>query len=246
MESPRDVRQNELDVTFFVPCLNEENNIVPTLETILAAVKQVGVSYEILVVDDHSKDSTVQKVETFSKSHADIGLRLIKNRRTMGLGYNYINGAFEGRGRYYMLINGDNAEPVASIVTILQQLGKADMIIPYFGNQEARGRLRRTISGTFTAVVNLFAGHRIRYYNGPVLHRRYNVMRWHPDTEGFAYQAECITRLLEQGVSYLEVQVPNVDRHSGITKAFSLKNCLSVTHSLLQIFLRRLRRVMFR
>ena len=66
-------------------------------------------------------------------------------------------------------------------------------------------------------------------------------MRWHADTDGFGYQAEILARLLEEGASYIEVEVPNYDRDSGVTKAFSVKNFLAVSHSLFQIFLRRLR-----
>ena len=36
----------------------------------------------------------------------------------------------------------------------------------------------------------------IKYYNGTVLHKRYNVMRYHSGTNGFAYQAEIIVHLL--------------------------------------------------
>ena len=66
-------------------------------------------------------------------------------------------------------------------------------------------------------------------------------MRWHADTDGFGYQAEILSRLLMEGTSHMEVQVPNFDRGSGVTSAFSLKNILAVTHSLVQIFLRRIR-----
>jgi hypothetical protein len=119
------------------------------------------------------------------------------------------------------------------------------MIIPYFGKNDSRFLSRKMISTIFTALVNLINGYSIKYYNGPVAHLRYNVMRWHSDTEGFAYQAEIVTRLLDEGATYIEVLVSNKDRDSGISKAFNFKNFLSVIHSLLQIFLRRLRKFLF-
>ena len=87
--------------------------------------------------------------------------------------------------------------------------------------------------------MNLISGNRIHYYNGPVAHLRYNVMRWSPDTHGFAYQAELITRVLGEGATFKEIQITNYDRQEGITKAFRIQNILSVGHSLLQIFLNR-------
>ena len=231
----------ECDISFFVPCYNEEENIIPTLENIIEATKETRVSYEILLVDDKSRDATVRVVEDFIVKQPEIPITLVKNITNLGLGRNYVEGAYISKGKYYMLVNGDSAEPKESIVTILKELHRADMIVPYFGKQDTRKIGRRVLSKVFTALVNILSGQSLRYYNGPVAHLKLNVMRWHADTDGFGYQAEIMTRLLIEGASYIEVQVPNIDRGSGVTSAFSLKNFLAVGHSLSQILLRRVR-----
>ena len=57
----------------------------------------------------------------------------------------------------------------------------------------------------YTAIVNLLSGNSLHYYNGLPIHRRYNVMRWHPDTRGFGFQAYILCLLLGQGATYKEV-----------------------------------------
>ena len=158
---------------------------------------------------------------------------------------NYIDTAFSATGKYYMLINGDNAETHDSIIEIIKNIGSADIIIPYFGSQDKRKFGRTILSTAFTKLVNLISGNNIPYYNGPVLHLTYNVMRWSPDTHGYAYQAELITRILSEGATYKIVQISNQDRNFGSSKAFRFENILSIAHSLLQIFLRRLRFFLF-
>ena len=37
-----------------------------------------------------------------------------------------------------MLINGDNVEPVNAIKKLLDNIGEADMVIPYFGKNDKR------------------------------------------------------------------------------------------------------------
>ena len=138
----------------------------------------------------------------------------------MGLGRNYVDTAFIAYGKYYMLINGDNAEPKETILTILKEVGKADMIIPFFDNQDNRDIFRVLISKIFTSLINFISGYRIKYYNGPVVHLRFNVMRWSPDTYGFAYQAELITRILDEKATYRHVMIKNLNRSSGKSKAF--------------------------
>jgi glycosyltransferase involved in cell wall biosynthesis len=236
-------RQNEVDITLFVPCYNEEKNIVPTLETIQAALREVSLSFEILVIDDCSKDNTAKVVEEYQASHPQLRLRLHRNKKNRGLGTNYIEGSFMGLGKYYMLVNGDNAEPKEALVALLQKAGQADMIIPYFGEYEARTIGRKIVSRTYTFITQTLSNTKVKYYNGPVLHLRYNVMRHHPDTHGFGYQAELITRLIDEGATYIDVLVPNTDRQGGVTSAFRPGNFLAVVHSFLQIFLRRMRRI---
>lgn len=234
-----------IDITFFVPCLNEEKNIVPTIETILAAINKINISYEILIVDDNSSDQTVKIVKNFQETHTEACVTLKCNESTLGLGRNYVDGAYIGKGKYYMLVNGDNAEPKETIISIIEKLGTADMIIPYFGLSDSRSTIRNLVSRMFTRLVNWTSGYSLTYYNGPVAHLRYNVMRWHADTHGFAYQAEIITRVLDEGGTYVEVQTKNFDRRQGLSKAFTIQNVMSVSHSLLQICLRRFRNELF-
>jgi glycosyltransferase involved in cell wall biosynthesis len=236
---------SECDITFFVPCYNEEGNIITTFENIVGATTEVGIKYEVLLVDDCSQDNSVRVVEDYMLAHPDVPVTLVKNEKNMGLGRNYIEGAYIGKGKYYMLVNGDAAEPQETIATIIQKLNQADMIIPYFEKKDTRKISRRMLSKLFTLLVDLLSGESLKYYNGPVAHLTHNVMRWHADTHGFAYQAEILTRLLMEGASYIEVEVLNVDRDSGITKAFSIQNFLAVSHSLAQIFLRRVRRYLY-
>ena len=236
-----------MDITFFIPCYNEEKNILKTFDAVQEATKEIGLlSYEMVVIDDCSRDKTVQVVEAYMKNNPNCNTKFIKNDVNRGLGFNYVEGAFRGCGKYYMAIFGDNSEPKETIVTLLREMGKANIIIPYFGEKDNRAKLRIIISRIFIFLVNFLSGCRLRYYNGPVLHLRYNVMRWHSNTLGFAYQAELITQLLIHGESYKEVQIENLDREGGLTKAFTFKNCMSVLHSLFQIFFRRLRRILFR
>ena len=232
-------------ISFFVPCLNEEKNIENKINNIIKSVKKTDFNFEIIIVDDNSTDNTKGVILDFKKNNPSLNITLVENKLTMGLGRNYVDTAFIAYGKYYMLINGDNAEPKETILTILKEVGKADMIIPFFDNQDNRHIFRVLISKTFTSLINFISGYRIKYYNGPVVHLRFNVMRWSPDTYGFAYQAELITRTLDEKATYKHVMIKNLNRSSGESKAFTIQNIMSVSHSILQIFLRRLRWVLF-
>jgi len=240
------VAENSIDLTIMVPCLNEEQHIIGTLNTIAAAMRDLQVSYEVLVIDDGSTDRTAELVKDYRDSYPDLPIRLHQNGRNRGLTRTYVDGAFLGRGKYYRMVCGDDVEPKETLVTIFHQLGKADLIIPYHGRVPGKSAFRSALSEWYTFLVNSFSGYSIHYYNGLPLTTRYNVMRWGPYSFGFGFQAELITRLLDEGSSF--IQVPVVASHqpkSGKNSALNWKNFASVSHTLLEILIRRVRRRTF-
>lgn len=235
-----------IDLTLFVACYNEEENIIGTLDTVVAACREVGISFEIVVVDDASSDRSVELVKEYQKAHPDVPLILHVNEKNEGLGGNYAEAAFLGHGTWYRLICGDNVEPKETLVKIFSQIGKAELIIPYRPDDvKGRGLSRKMLSQGFTALVNFCSGHQIHYYNGLPLTKRYYVMRWHSNAHGFGFQADLITRLLDRGVSHLEVPVTGHERAGGESKALTLRNFCSVAHSLLTILIRRFSKIVY-
>lgn len=231
------------EVTIFIPCLNEEKNVIGTVETVVAACRGVARDFEILVFDDGSTDGTSAVVRAYQEAHPDLPLKLFTNDKNRGVACNFVEGAFRGRGMYYRLVCGDNVEPQETIEGVLRQLGKADIIVPYFTEIRNRPWRRMVISKLYTRLVNVASGYRLRYYNGCPLYRRYHVIRYHVETTGFGYQAEFLTRLISEGMSYKEIPLVAYDREG--STSITLKNLLSVGHSLLTIGLRRLRVVLF-
>jgi glycosyltransferase involved in cell wall biosynthesis len=229
-----------IDLTFCVSCYNEAPHIVETLDTISAAAREVGLRFEIIVIDDCSSDNSRELVRSYIAAHPDQTVVLRANTRNKGLAQNYIDGAFLGKGKYIRLICGDSSEPRESVVTVLQAVGEADCIVPYYTSIPGRGLGRYLISRAYTIIINTITGNRIRYYNGLAVHLRYNVMRWHTNTRGFGFQAEILCLLLDLGFSYKEVPITAREQRQGKSNALNLRNILSVAHTILEIANRRI------
>lgn len=236
-----------VELTVVVTCYNEAEFISATLENVTAALTEVGRSYEIIVIDDASRDQSVAKIREFIRDHPEFPIHLKVNTRNRGWANNFVEGAFLGRGKYYRLCCGDDSEAKEVLVNVYRHIGRADMIIPYQLQKGVAGksRVRRLVSVGFTGLVNLISGYRIKYYNGMAVHLRYNVMRWHPTSYGFGFQAETITRLLDEGASYLQVPSTSVHRKGSASSALTLRNFLSVCHTLLELAIRRVRKILY-
>ena len=100
--------KEEVDITIVVTCYNEEAFIVDTLETVVGALHEAGCSYEIVVVDDCSRDNSAQRIRDYIQSHPEHSIQLRVNELNRGLANNYVEAAFLGKGKYYRLCCGDN------------------------------------------------------------------------------------------------------------------------------------------
>jgi dolichol-phosphate mannosyltransferase len=236
---------NDIRLSLFIPVLNEEAGIIGTIDKISAAARQVGIGYEILVFDDASSDRTAERVMAYQAERPEVPLTLVRHSRRRGVARNYVDGAFLARGTHYRFCSGDDVEPTENFVKIFSAIGDADVIVPYHETSVGRGIARRLLSSLFAQLVARISGHPVRYFNGGPVFIRAHVLRFHVESTGFGYQAELLTRVLDEGATLKEVGVTAFERAHGRSKALTSYNFLSAGHSLFKLLARRVRRGLF-
>jgi glycosyltransferase involved in cell wall biosynthesis len=234
-----------VDLTIFVSCYNEADYIYETLETVCAAAHEVDLTLEILVIDDCSTDHSRDVVLRFIANHPEENVILRANRRNCGLAQNYLDGAFLGTGAYYRLVCGDNPEPKETLLRIFSAIGTADCIVPIPELRTGRSIPRLIISNAYTFIINAVTGNRIGYYNGLAVHLRQNVIRWHTNTRGFGFQAEILCLLIDAGFTYVQVPVRTHENRTGKSNALTIRNFLSVAHTIVEITNRRISGIIY-
>ena len=118
--------ESKIKVSFIVPCFNEENNIIKTIEEILhISNKCLYNQFELIIVDDGSTDKTFQKVKIDKK------IRKFKHKKNIGIGAAYKTGLQKSKGEYIIMIPGDNSHPLSTIEPIIKKIGTSDIIIPF-------------------------------------------------------------------------------------------------------------------
>jgi glycosyltransferase involved in cell wall biosynthesis len=230
-----------VDITLYIPVLNEEDGISGTLDTIAEAARQTGTTYEVHVFDDASTDRTALVVERYMEAHPEVDITLVRHERRRGIARNCYDSAFLAKGRYHRIAWGDNVEPAETFVNIFRALDKADVIVACHRTIIGKSRSRILLSRAFATLVRLLSGHKPRYYNGGNCYRRSYVLRYHTEGTGFGFQAELLTRVLDQGASFVEADAISYERKAGRSKALQWRNWVSVGWSLTKIFVRRLR-----
>lgn len=221
-------------LSVIIPALNEEGNLEGAVQSVLAAVGTRFGDYELLIFDDCSTDRTGVIADQLAAGNSRI--QVIHNPRNIGFGYNYTRGVQLARMDYVTMFPGDNEFPETAMRGILDAVGTADIVVPFTSNPEVRPWGRRVVSTCFVTLLNLLFGLRLRYYNGPCVHKRALLQTVPMKTHGFAYMASILVRLIRGGHSYIEVPMQLRPRKHGRSKAFRLKNITSVFRELVSLF----------
>ncbi len=218
-----------MSLSIIVPAYNEQENLRPACETILRIAPEFFTDYEVIVIDDVSKDNTGQVAQQLEKENGHV--RVFRNAKNMGLGYNYHVGAQMARCQYVMLVPGDNEVTAESLCAVFREAGKADILVAHIANRRARPLRRQIVSRLFTLTMNFLFGMKLQYYNGINVIRTDLVRQCPPLTNGFAYMALILVQLIKKGHSYAMTGFLVQKRAHGKTKAFRVKNVLSVLQS---------------
>lgn len=118
----------ECFLSIIIPAYNEEKRLLHTLDKIRAYLSGQVFSYEIIVVDDGSTDSTLQIAKNFS--HSDKHVIVMANERNAGKGYSVKKGMLSARGEYIFFTDADLSTPVEEIEKCLTYLNNGyDVVI---------------------------------------------------------------------------------------------------------------------
>ncbi len=239
---------DSIELTVFIACFNEQDGIIETITTVVEACQRVVPnSWEILIIDDVSTDKSPVLIRNFIRENATLPIQLIENKMNQGLAFNFVEAAFKGRGEYYRLIHGGNIEPLSCQIKILESRKLADIIIEVPDFSSTRSLFRRFLSKAFNGLCNVISGYSIKYWNGALLHKRYNVMRWHSNTRGHSFISLLTFQCLQEGCAYKEIQVQHLARSKNRrAKSLSFPNFCSILHSFLEMLLCRLRKALFK
>ncbi len=109
-------------VSVVIPCVNEEKNINRTLDAILELARKREYNFEIIVINDGSKDGTWGVIKSYAARYPNIkGINFMTN---FGQSCGYQAGFDMATGDYVLTLSADLEIPVENIVKVIELLEK--------------------------------------------------------------------------------------------------------------------------
>ena len=147
-----------MKLSLIAPCFNEGENVAPFQQAVMEAFRDCGYDYEIIFVNDGSRDATFHNLK---KLHAaqECPVKVISLSRNFGKEAAIYAGLHHADGEYISLIDADlqqRPEIVREMVEILDRDDRYDVVAAY---QDRRGesKLLSFFKKSFYTIINELA-----------------------------------------------------------------------------------------
>ena len=160
-ESKRMNDRPELSVV--LPAFNEGHVIEQTLSRVDNAVRQTGLGYEIVVVDDGSLDDTKRKVDSYASNNGHV--KVVGYKRNRGKGHAVKTGFQCAKGNAVIFIDSDLDIDPQLILRYFKALIHGDIVIGSKWHPQSSTKIplvRRLLSYAFNVLTRLLTGVRLR------------------------------------------------------------------------------------
>jgi glycosyltransferase involved in cell wall biosynthesis len=107
-----------------IPVYNEEKSLAPLHEQLCAVLQSLGLSYEIILVDDGSTDGSYDVLRDLRT--ADDRVKVLRFRRNFGQSAAFAAGFDYAQGDLVVTLDGDGQNDPADIPRLLEKLGEGD------------------------------------------------------------------------------------------------------------------------
>jgi glycosyltransferase involved in cell wall biosynthesis len=114
-------------LSVIVPFFNEQDSVAPLYLAIISAVEPLGISFEMVFVDDRSTDATLARAVTLAR--ADSRVRIVKFRRNYGQTAAMAAGLEHARGAILVTMDGDLQNDPADIKDLLAKIDEGFDIV---------------------------------------------------------------------------------------------------------------------
>ena len=144
-----------MKLSLVVPCYNEAENVAAFQTAVISAFDGCGFDYEIVFVDDGSKDATLHNLKKLHKAQV-CTVKVVSFSRNFGKESAIYAGMEHASGEYISLIDADlqqRPEIVLDMVKILDEKPEYDVVAAY-QDRRGEGKVLSFFKKRFYGIIN--------------------------------------------------------------------------------------------
>ena len=144
-----------MKLSLVVPCYNEAENVEAFQAAVIGAFEGCGYDYEIIFVDDGSRDATLHNLRKLFNAQK-CPVKVVSFSRNFGKEAGIYAGMQQASGEYVSLIDADlqqRPEIVRDMVQILDEKPEYDVVAAY-QDRRGEGKILSFFKKSFYAIIN--------------------------------------------------------------------------------------------
>jgi glycosyltransferase involved in cell wall biosynthesis len=224
------------DVTIVVPAYNEQANLEGTVSAVAAKLRELGKTYEILIVDDASTDRTPQVAAELASR--DPAIRVLRHERNLGPISGVRTGIAQATGEAIVFIPADLAMDLSDLHKYFDAAADADVVVGLRSDRRDYSGFRKLVSAVNIALIRLLFGMRIRQFNYIHLYKRRIFEEIAIESKGVFMTAEVLIKARDLGYRLVEVEIGYLPRKAGTASSGRPKVIAKTAWEMLRFWVR--------
>jgi glycosyltransferase involved in cell wall biosynthesis len=205
------------ELSYFFPAHNEEANLEPLVGEALASLPSLADRFEIVIVDDGSRDETGAIADRLAATQPGV-VRVVHHPVNLGYGAAIRSGFRAARFGYVAFTDGDRQFKVADLARLTERMSQPDRpdVVIGFRIKRADPIIRTIYARSYRLANRIFFGLRATDVDCACkLFRREALAGIRVESGGAFLSAELLVKLRALGRSVVEVGVPHYPRTAG-------------------------------
>jgi glycosyltransferase involved in cell wall biosynthesis len=204
-------------LSYFFPAHNEEANLAGLVEEALAVLPSLADEFEIIAVNDGSRDRTRVIADELSAAHPGV-VRAVHHPTNLGYGAALRSGFRTARYELVAFTDGDRQFRVEDLGRLTERLAAADTpdVVVGYRIKRADPIIRTIYAKTYRLANRIFFGLKVTDVDCACkLFRREALDGLRVESGGAFFSAELLIKLRARGARVVEVGVPHYPRTAG-------------------------------
>lgn len=221
-------------ISFFFPCYNEAENVGSMIEQCVKVGEDYGIDYEVIVVDDGSRDKSPALVNQWSVKNPRV--KLVQHPQNYGYGAALRTGLKSAKKDLVFLTDGDNQFHLTDIEKLFSKIDSCDVVAGYRIVRQDKAH-RRLNGYLWTQLTKTLFGLKVRDVDCAFkLFRRKCLDGLELKSNQLLIHAEILARLKKKGCKIEEIGIPHYPRTAGKATATHPLRILKTFGELFQLF----------
>ena len=225
---------NNVSISVFFPCYNEQGNVTGMVEQTLAVLEKLNADFEVIIVDDGSSDDTGKIADELAGGNDRV--KVVHHRTNLGYGAALQSGFKAATKELVFYTDGDGQFDIKEMPGLLGLMEQCDIVSCYRLNRQDN-LVRRINAWCWTKLVCLLFGMKIRDIDCAFkLYKREIFNTFKLVSTGALIDAEILARAVRKGYRVVQQGVHHYPRTAGAQTGANLRVILRAFKELFRLW----------